>query len=142
MGGPTPLTPSRLTRIGAAEVSYCCGMGYCTIRTRDDIDWVVDLVLLGDWVSVHVGGLHRPRRHGVGGGEALCSLEDRLALVGAVLRSGCTESALRRLVRGRTALAVPCTDEGGDEAGVREPRNTPPIAPSAAWRLSATHTTA
>lgn len=67
--------------------------------------------------------------------DALCALEDRLTIAGAMLRVGCHEGGLSQVFRGLTALAMPAAGEGGDEAGVREPRVTPPTAPPGAIGL-------
>ncbi len=118
-----------------ASLSSVWGVAYCKVRTEEDVAWVVDRVLQGDWVSARVGGLRWPRRRGLGALDALCSLEHRLTKTGAVLHAGCVDTAFSRMVRGRSALVVPVEGEGGGTAGVREPWPTPPAAPVAVLRL-------
>lgn len=102
----------------------------CTIRTEADVEWVVDRVLSGDWVTAHVGGIRRPRRRGVRSADALSSLESQLTRAGAALHSACCGNSLKQLIRGRVVIAVPPEGEGGGAAGVREPRVPPPTQPS------------
>lgn len=110
-------------------------MEYCTVRTGEDVDWVVSRVLRGDRVTVHVGGIRLPRHHGLGARDALCSLGHRLTEAGAVVYTGCGDRSISQTVRGRNALVVPAGGEGGHAAGVREPRSAPPAAPLADIRL-------
>ncbi len=112
--------------------SRCGDVGqFCNVRTSNDVDWIVARVLLGDRVVVRAGGLRRPRRHGMGATKALRSIGYQLKGIGGELHISHTTGRARRLLRGSTAHAQPRTDEGGDDAGVREPRRPGPTTPHA-----------
>lgn len=115
-------------------MGYRCGdVGqFCKVRTSNDVGWVAARVLLGDRVVVRAGGLRRPRRHGMGATKALRSIGYQLTAIGGELHIGYTTNRARRLLRGSTALAQPRSDDGGDGAGVREPRQPSPTTPHAA----------
>lgn len=107
-------------------------MHLCELRQREDLDWVVDRVALGDRVLVNAGGFRRPRHHGLGATQAFCALELRLAETGARVQLGRCGNRVVDLFRGRTALVLPCPGDKGDAAGLREPVRPLPTKPNIA----------
>ena len=111
-------------------------MQHVRVRCYADINPVIDLVGLGETVTVHAGGFARPRRQRIGGDAALEVLEIRLGETGGqLLTVASNRGPIRRRLRGRNAVAMPRPDDGGDEAGVREPRIDRPPSSSMQARL-------
>ena len=113
-------------------------MQQAKIRCYPDLEPIIDRVRLGQTVSFRVGGMHRPRRPRITPDAAFEVLDVRLGEIGG--RVWCTDERggvgrrrrIGRLFRGRFGVAFPVPDDGGDEAGVREPRPDRPPRPGLA----------